>query len=121
MVITAASVDIRDFGEALTEKQARQIFRQGEEAVVFALLQLAKQLQQAQSTALAGPSTPSGMKPLYQKPSVLPFLIRAWQQRQQRKRRTRRLQEIHDAVYSHDRDRLAELLHRLRQTPRHLR
>ena len=53
--------------------------------------------------------------------SALPFLIRAWQQRQQRKTRLARLQEIHDAVYSHDRDRLAELLQRLRQTPRHLR
>ncbi len=54
--------------------------------------------------------------------SSLPFLIRAWQQRQQRKTRHARLQEIHDAVYSHDRDRLAELLQRLRtQAPRHLR
>ncbi len=54
--------------------------------------------------------------------SSLPFLIRAWQQRQQRKARLAHLQEIHDAVYSHDRDRLAELLQRLRtQAPRHLR
>ena len=45
MAIIAASVDIPDFGTALTEQQARRIFRQGEEAVVFALLQLAKQLQ----------------------------------------------------------------------------
>jgi transposase len=52
----------------LTEEQARQIFRQGEEAVVFALLQLAKQLQQAQAGPPWGPSTPSGMKPVYQKP-----------------------------------------------------
>jgi hypothetical protein len=42
MVGTATSVDIRDFGTALTEEKAREIFRQGEEAVVFALLQLAK-------------------------------------------------------------------------------
>ena len=68
MAVTAASVDIRDFGEALTEEQARRIFRQGEEAVVFALLQLAKQLQQAQTAPVLGPSTPSGMKPVYQKP-----------------------------------------------------
>jgi len=70
MIVTAASVDIRDFGVSLTEQQARQIFRQGEEAVVFALLQLAKQLQQAQAGSALGPSTPSGMKPVYQKPSV---------------------------------------------------
>jgi len=72
MVITAASVDIRNFGPALTEEQARRIFRQGEEAVVFALLQLAKQLQQAQAGSALGPSTPSGMKPVYQKPSASP-------------------------------------------------
>ena len=68
MAVTAPSVDIRDFGTALTEEQARRIFRQGEEAVVFALLQLAKQLQQAQTAPVLGPSTPSGMKPIYQKP-----------------------------------------------------
>ncbi|MCK4602450.1 MAG: hypothetical protein KAU28_08280, partial [Phycisphaerae bacterium] len=70
MAATAPSVDIRDFGEALTEEQARRIFRQGEEAVVFALLQLAKHLQQAQTAPVWGPSTPSGMKPVYQKPQA---------------------------------------------------
>ena len=60
-----APLDIRNFGAALTEEQARQIFRQGEEAVVFALLQLVKQLQQAQAGTALGPS---GMKPVYQKP-----------------------------------------------------
>ena len=68
MVVTAAPVNTQNFGPALTEEQARQIFRQGEEAVVFALLQLAKQLQQAQTGSTLGPSTPSGMKPVYQKP-----------------------------------------------------
>ena len=54
--------------------------------------------------------------------SSLPFLIRAWQQRQQRKRRQAHLREIHDAIFSHDRDRLAKLLQRMRTpTPRHLR
>ena len=53
--------------------------------------------------------------------SVLPFLIRAWQQRQERLSQLRRAQEIHDAVYSGDRDRLARLLERLRQAPRGLR
>ena len=47
--------------------------------------------------------------------SSLPFLLRAWQDRQRRLSRQRQLQEIHDAVYSGDRDRLAALLERLRQ------
>ncbi len=72
MMVTAVSVDIRDLGASLTEEQARQIFRQGEEAVVFALLQFAKQLQQAQAGSALGPSTPSGMRPVYQKPSARP-------------------------------------------------
>jgi len=59
-------------GAALTEEQARQIFSHGEEAVVFALLQMAKRLAD-QKAAAAGdshqtPSTPSGMKPPYTKP-----------------------------------------------------
>ena len=53
--------------------------------------------------------------------SALPFLLRSWQQRQQRLSRLRRAQEIHDAVYSGDRDRLADLLERLRQEARGLR
>jgi transposase len=56
----------------LTEEQARQIFSEGEEAVVFALLQLAKQLAEQKAASAAGshqtPSTPSGMKPPYTKP-----------------------------------------------------
>jgi len=55
----------------LTEEQARTIYRQGSEAVVFALLELSKQLAE-QRAAGAGqshqtPSTPSGMKPPYLK------------------------------------------------------
>jgi transposase len=57
---------------ALTEEQAQRIFRQGQEAVVFALLVLTKQLaQQLGKTAAQShqtPSTPSGMKPPHQKP-----------------------------------------------------
>ena len=53
--------------------------------------------------------------------SALPFLLRAWQVRQQRLSQLRRAREIHDAVYSGDRDRLADLLQRLRQTPHGLR
>lgn len=61
-------------GPSLTEEDARAIYEQGPEAVIFALLTLAKQL--AEQTAAAGgashqtPSTPSGMKPTYQKPSA---------------------------------------------------
>ena len=60
MVATAAEVSL---GSTLTERQAREIYTQGEEAVVFALLQLAQQLA-AQSASVAGtshdtPATPS--------------------------------------------------------------
>ncbi len=59
-------------GATLTEEQARLIFSQGEEAVVFALLQLAKQLAEQKAASAADshqtPSTPSGMKPPYTKP-----------------------------------------------------
>ena len=57
---------------ALTEEQARAIFALGEGAVIFALLELTKQLAE-QKAAAAGsshqtPATPSGMKPPYEKP-----------------------------------------------------
>ena len=59
-------------GPLLTEDQAREIYAQGEEAVIFALLTLAKQLAQQSATAAGSshqtPATPSGMKPAYQKP-----------------------------------------------------
>lgn len=48
--------------------QAKAIFSQGEEAVVFALLELAKQLSEARSPSV-NPATPSGMTPAYQKPT----------------------------------------------------
>lgn len=54
---------------SLTERQARALFRQGEEAVVFALLELTKQLAEARVPADT-PQTPSGMKPIYQKPTT---------------------------------------------------
>lgn len=50
-------------------EQARTIFAQGEEAVVFALLELAKQLVEARSPAV-NPATPSAMIPVYEKPAV---------------------------------------------------
>lgn len=53
----------------LTEEQARALYCQGEEAVVFALLELTKQLAEARSPSVR-PSTPSGMVPVYQKPAA---------------------------------------------------
>lgn len=57
-------------GPGLTEDQAALIFRQGQEAVVFALLNLAKQLAQKQRATPVGldPSAPSGQTPPYAKP-----------------------------------------------------
>jgi len=61
-------------GPGLTEEEARAIYAQGEDAVIFALLTLAHRLAQQTAAAAATshdtPSTPSGMKPVYQKPSV---------------------------------------------------
>jgi transposase len=56
----------------LTEEQARMIYAEGPGAVVFALLTQAKQIAEQRAAAAAQshetPSTPSGMKPTYQKP-----------------------------------------------------
>lgn len=60
---------------ALTEDQARAIFVLGEGAVVFALLELTKQLAQArggEAVSEPRPSTPSGMIPVYEKPTTKP-------------------------------------------------
>jgi len=57
-----------EVGPALSEQQAREIFARGEEAVVFALLQLAKMVAQKTAAAAGSASTPSGMKAPYQKP-----------------------------------------------------
>ena len=61
-----ATLDI-SLGPQLTAEQAEEIYRQGKEAVVFALLEMAKKLAEQQSTP--SPSTPSGMVAPYQKPS----------------------------------------------------
>jgi transposase len=68
-----ATLDVT-IGPSLSPEQAHEIYAQGEEAVVFALLELAKQLAE-QRAAEAGlshqtPATPSGMKPPYLKPPV---------------------------------------------------
>jgi transposase len=54
---------------SLTEEQARKIYRQGEEAVVLALMTMAKKLA-ALSGAEPTPTTPSAMIPPYQKPAA---------------------------------------------------
>jgi transposase len=58
-------------GPQLTEEQAALIFQQGQEAVVFALLTLAKQIAEKSSPppTAADPSTPSGQTPPYAKPA----------------------------------------------------
>jgi len=69
---TVPVVSIEALREAsLTEEQAASIYDQGKEAVVFALLELTKQLAEARSPSVT-PSTPSGMVPVYQKPAVKP-------------------------------------------------
>src|SRR5271157_4029706 len=57
-------------GPELTAEQAVLIFQQGQEAVVFALLTLAKQLAEKQAiVSTPDPSTPSGQTPPYVKPA----------------------------------------------------
>jgi transposase len=71
--VVSTTLDI-SVGPTLSEEQARAIFAQGEEAVVFALLAQAKMLADRQAQ-LAGvshetPATPSGMKPPFAKPTA---------------------------------------------------
>ncbi len=56
----------------LSREQAEAIFAQGQEAVVFALLELTKRLAEAELklNPSSTPSTPSAMVPVYHKPSV---------------------------------------------------
>lgn len=56
-------------GPQLTAEQAVLIFQHGQEAVVFALLTLAKQLAEKQAAPPVGtdPSAPSGQTPPYAK------------------------------------------------------
>ena len=71
MTVTTATLPTSvPLGPALSEQQAREIFRQGEEAVVFALLSLAQQLAEPPTTPspVVTPTTPSAMIPPYLKP-----------------------------------------------------
>ena len=69
----AATHDIA-IGAGLTREQAAAIYAQGEEAVVFVLLEFAKRLAEAEGkrNPSTTPSTPSGMVPVYEKPAVRP-------------------------------------------------
>ena len=55
---------------SLDQNQAEAIFDQGKEAVVFALLQLAKMAAEVKIPAIL-PSTPSAMVPVYLKPALV--------------------------------------------------
>jgi transposase len=76
MFMATATADTLDtaslralLGPQLTAEQASLIFQQGQEAVVFALLSLAKQLAEKHPAATTpDPSTPSGQTPPYAKP-----------------------------------------------------
>jgi transposase len=66
--MTAVEVPL---GPALTEQQAREIFAQGEEAVVLALLTLAKLAAQGNPASDSNShAAPSGMKPPHLKPTT---------------------------------------------------
>ena len=69
MTISALPKGI-SLGPSLDRAQAKTIYARGEEAVIFALLEMAKQLAEARNQASATPSTPSGMIPVYEKPAV---------------------------------------------------
>ena len=70
--MTTSSVLDFSLGPNLTAEEARAIYAQGKEAVVFALLELAAQLRrsQGQCASVSSPATPSGMMPLHQKPNT---------------------------------------------------
>jgi len=57
-------------GPGLTEAQAKAIFDKGQAAVVFALLQLAAMAVGQTGGESGHPATPSGMKPVYEMPTV---------------------------------------------------
>ena len=59
-------------GPHLTADQAREIFSEGEEVVVFALLEFARRLAAAEGrcASVSSPATPSAMVPVHQKPAA---------------------------------------------------
>jgi len=70
-MMTSSVLDF-SLGPNLTAEEARAIYAQGKEAVIFALLELAAQLRrsQGQCASVSSPATPSGMMPLHQKPNT---------------------------------------------------
>lgn len=72
MAVSAARKHDVVLGPQLTAEQARAIYEQGEEAVVFALLELARRWAQAngRNASVSSPATPSGMTPIHHKPAV---------------------------------------------------
>ncbi len=59
-------------GPGMTEQQAKQIYEQGEEVVIFALLKQAQMLAEKNNLPVAiaaDPSTPSAQKPVFAKPN----------------------------------------------------
>lgn len=67
-ICTDANLD-EVLGPSLTEEQAREIYRQGEEAVVMAMMKMAAKIA-ALSRPVPAPTTPSAMIPPYQKPAA---------------------------------------------------
>lgn len=72
MADTLVLSNVTSLGPDLTAEDAESIFAQGKEAVIFALLELAAQLRrsQGQCASVSSPATPSGMRPVYQKPNT---------------------------------------------------
>ena len=71
-VMTTSKVLDFPLGPNLSAEEARAIYARGKEAVIFALLELAAQLRRSQGlcASVSSPATPSGMKPIYQKPNT---------------------------------------------------
>jgi transposase len=73
MVMAASGLQLEvALGPQLTAEDAAAIYAQGPEAVVFALLELARLLKQSEGrcAAVSSPATPSGMTPIHQKPAA---------------------------------------------------
>ena len=60
-----------EFSCPLTREQAEALYAQGREVMIFVLMELAARLAKYEQEGLATtPSTPSGMVPLHEKPTV---------------------------------------------------
>jgi hypothetical protein len=70
MRASAEPLKAEELGSSLTEARAREIFRMGEEAVVFALLAQAQALGSKSGPNKPSPSAPSGSVPPYEKPTT---------------------------------------------------